>query len=178
MGYDNMDHGGWVQDQIDAVRGAVISGRRKWTAKDLRAKGAGKGWAAAPIQLNDFQHRAFRILGIAGGGIYNAPISWDGLSWGVKFIYVPWAHELATFDFQALSSMVFLAHDAAIRVAIQPHTPRHLLIGLFERVPTSTPGDLRMTVRHPTLKGAVEAHRERFPFDHPIHALVPGKVGG
>lgn len=159
MGYDNMDHAGWVLDQIKAVQ------RRKLTAKDQKAKANRKGWFGAPLELNPFQRRAFTVLGIVGNGIYNAPIVWDSMTWWPDSLVFSWGNELATRDFQGLTDLVFLAHDASIRVSISSNM-RNLQIAMHNRQRATSASRVQ---GHPTLEEAVASHRARFPLDHPVH---------
>lgn len=159
-GYINMDHAGWVQSSRDCFSGEPS------TAKNKRAKAARKGWYAAPEKLTEFQSRAFNILGIVGGGIYNAPISWDGVIWFPRDqIIVPWAaHKgFGTWDFNELTLFVFLCHEARIRGYITHHGPRYFQIHLSQRKHHGG-----MAERHPSLDEAVARWREMFPADHPI----------
>jgi hypothetical protein len=159
MSYDRMNHGAWVQRQIDATR------QRPPNPTQRRAASRNLGWHGAPEVLTAFHHRAFAILGVVGGGIYNAPISWDSVEWGPGFLCVPWRNELSTRDFKSLTDLVFLAHDAGIRVSITPNMRALLLI--FHQRQRPTEGS--SVKGHPTLDAAVEAHRARFPADHPVH---------
>jgi hypothetical protein len=164
MSYINMNHAGWVQSSIDAAKpNATKSEQRK-------AREHSKGWAAAPDKLNDFQKRAFDILGIVGGGIYNAPIAWDSVYWKPRTIICSWYKGFATFDFRDLTRFVFLCHEARIRGAIEPLLPRYLQICLTEREAAGA-----MHARHPSLDEALAAWREEFPSDHSIvyRAVAP-----
>jgi hypothetical protein len=163
MSYDRMNHGEWVQNNINAERRRTRG--RKLTARETKARADRRGWHGAPELLNAFHHRAFAILGVVGGGIYNAPIEWDSVEWRADSLCLNWRGELATRDFRGLTDLVFLAHDAGIRVSISPNM-RNLRMILHCRarppLPTSFSG-------HPTLEAGVEAHRARFPSDHPVH---------
>lgn len=157
MSYINMDHAGWVTSSIRA-------GKRLATKADhRRAKEHSKGWVAAPDELTDFQTRAFNVLGIVGGGIYNAPIAWNTVYWQPRTIIVGWWKGLGTFDFSELTRFVFLCHEARIRGYIGPLAHRYLEIHLSER--TAEGG---ISQRHPGLQEAVNAWREDFPADHSI----------
>ena len=161
MGYDNMDHGGWVQINIDAARRM----KAKMTKRDQIAQANRKGWHGAPEKLNAFHHRAFGILGIVGNGIYNAPIVWDSMTWWPDSLVFSWGNELATRDFQGLTDLVFLAHDASIRVSISSNM-RNLQIAMHNRQRATSASRVQ---GHPTLEEAVASHRARFPLDHPVH---------
>lgn len=56
MSYVNMDHAGWVESQVAAMK------RYKMTKRDREAAAEHKGWHAAPDKLNEFQRRSFSIL--------------------------------------------------------------------------------------------------------------------
>lgn len=157
MSYARMDHAHWVQLQISASK------RHKMTARDRKAAADHKGWFAAPDELNAFQRRAFDILGIVGGGIYNCPISWGTMTWNKRFVIAPWQGSLSTWDFRKLTSLVLLCHDARIRGDISPLGPRHLRISLHERV-----ADGCSSSRHPCLAEAVAMHREEIGEQHSI----------
>lgn len=66
---------------------------------------------------------------------------------------------LATFDSDALTRLVFLAHDRCVRVGIQQSGPRHVKIVIWKR--TGRTGSIME--RHPTLEQALEAWRKRHP---------------
>ena len=155
--YINMDHAGWVEGQIAAMKPRATKSEKR------KAEEEGIGWAAAPDRLNDFQRRAFNILGIVGGGIYNAPIAWRTVYWQSRAVIVSWDHSLSTWDHNELTTFVFLCHEARIRGGISPLAPRYLSISLHPRV-----AEGGIANRHPSLDEAVAAWRERFPADHNI----------
>src|SRR4051812_27085492 len=107
MSYARMDHAAWMQDSIN-------SWRRIFSGKKRRPK------FAMPEKLSPFQERVIDIVGMVGGGIYNAPISSpDNIDWnhghGVSLTY---GRGLATFDGWHLTLLVFLCHEARIRLEI------------------------------------------------------------
>ena len=71
------------------------------------------------------------------------------------------AGQLATYDFDTLTTLVFLAHDHCIRVGIGPCNPQFMEI-MFHPRGFRTGG---MSVRHPTLESAVVRWRE----NHGVH---------
>ena len=153
-----MDHAGWVQRNNEAGK------KLHRTARDVRKAAEYKGYLAAPDELNDFQRRAFDILGIVGNGIYNAPISWETVYWEPRCIAVNWRNSMSTFDFSQLTKLVFLCHEARIRADISPKGFRHVEIMLSER---SHEGS--MSARHPDLAEAVADFRGYFPTEHSIN---------
>ena len=62
---------------------------------------------------------------------------------------------LATFDFDELTRLVFLAHDRAVRVEIMQGGPRAVKIAIFQRQRT---GD-NAWQRHPTIDEALTMWR-------------------
>ncbi len=64
--------------------------------------------------------------------------------------------ELATYDFDALTRLVFLAHDRCVRVSIRPASPMHLRIIVHQRQREGP-----FCSRHPTLEQSIERLRAR-----------------
>jgi hypothetical protein len=158
MGYQNMDHASWVESNIAASKRVATNLKRRTKRSDNT-----KGFSAAPDTLSEFQAKVFDILGMVGGGIYNAPIAWESIQWGSIGISIPWDQPLATWDFQQLTMLVFLCHEARIRCSIKPHGPRCLLLAFHQR----EAGD-EFSRRHPNLDEAVAAFREYLPEQHRI----------
>jgi hypothetical protein len=157
MSYVTMDHAAWVQSKLEASK------RRLTKSDERKAREHSQGWAAAPEKLTDFQKRAFTILGIVGGGIYNAPIGWDSVYWRPNAIGVSWFKTFATYDFNDLTRFVFLCHEARIRGEISPLGPRLLRVMLHER---KAEGGIGRS--HPSLDEVIAAWREEFPADHSL----------
>lgn len=163
MSYVNMDHAAWVESNNASGRRNHKTPKRD---RDLRYV---VGFHAAPEKLTEFQTKVMNILGIVGGGIYNAPITWDTIDWdcgrGVSLI---WRGGFATFDSSNLTRLVFLCHDARIRVSVDPAGPRLMRLSFHPRVSDGGVGS-----RHPNLEEAVTAHRVAVPADHSIAYLAP-----
>lgn len=162
MSYADMDHAEWVEENIAAHHANhPLAAPRRGKNREFR------GWAAAPEKLSDFQARVMDILGMVGGGIYNAPISWDGVYWNHGGgMGVPWRGSAAfsTFDFDRLTRLVLLCHDARIRCEIQHNGPRGFLLVFHPRSHEGRRGE-----RHPSIEEAVAEHRAYLPADHRIH---------
>lgn len=153
MSYNRMDHAGWVEDNNRAFNS--INRNRK-------------SFRPAPETLTEFQAKVIDILGMVGGGIYNAPINWDKLEWGTGIrhsgMFVPWRDgRMSTFDFYPLTLLVFLCHEARIRCEISASASGHFRLSFFQRVATGG-----MAERHPNLDEAVAAFREYLPEGHRI----------
>ena len=66
--------------------------------------------------------------------------------------------DIATFDSNALTRLVFLAHDAGYRVGISQGSPRHIKISIWKRG-----RDGGITEYHPTLENALAKWRQNHP---------------
>ena len=145
MAYVNFDHAGWMETHLASMR------RR------------GK---SVPESLNEFQKRVVNIVGIVGGGIYNAPINPDKIDWNYGYgVSMVWRHgDMATWDFNRLTWLVFLCHEARIRCQIDGCGPRSMRFSFWQRH-----ADGGMASRHPNLDEAIKAFREAFPADHQIN---------
>ena len=64
---------------------------------------------------------------------------------------------LTTFDGNSLTRLVFLAHDHAIRVSLNPCNPRYLRLRFHARKREGA-----LIERHPTVEQALSAHRAHF----------------
>ena len=145
MSYAQMDHAEWVESNNRAGK--------TYTRKPKRdAHGNVIGFAQAPEKLSAFQARVMDIVGITYGGIYNAPITWETFDWnccgGISFV-VGQSSGWATFDFNRLTMLVFLCHEARVRADISNAGPRHFRLGFWQR---SHEGG--MARRHPNLDEA------------------------
>lgn len=161
--YVNMDHADWVQRQIGPTKARLRGAESRKES----------GWAVAPDQISEFQAKVFDILGIAFGGIYNAPIGWRGLQWhwGGGIAVPIGGNSLCTFDFGQLTMLVFLCHEARIRFGVEGYGMQGLLLTFY---PRQRVGDIAR--RHPNLDEAVEAFRRHLPRDHRIAYRDPEPV--
>lgn len=161
MSYATMDHGGWVQRQIGP--------EKRMPAKKRQSRE--KGWHAAPDQLSDFQLKVFDIIGIAYGGIYNAPVAWDAVIWNFgRGMAIPVRGGMATFDGQVLTTLVLLCHEARIRLDIDPHGFGYLKLQFWQRQHEGCIG-----TRHPNIDEAVASLRRYLPSDHRLIYRTPAE---
>lgn len=144
MSYANFDHAGWMEAHLASTR---------------------RRGAKVPEKLSDFQKKVVGIVGIIGSGIYNAPINPDKIEWdhgrGVSMV---WMREMATWDFNQLTWLVFLCHEARIRCSVEGCGPRNLRLSFWPRE-----AEGQMSVRHPDLGEAVKIFRQWFTSSHPIN---------
>lgn len=140
-----MDHADWMQRHINASK-----------------SGQFKMHPTTPESLSDFQKKVVDILGIVGGGIYNAPINHNKINWNYSGgVTVVWnGRDLATFDFDELSKLVFLCHAARIRCSICGCGPRMIRMSFWQRTPA---GDIAQ--RHPNIAEAVDYFEAALPLD-------------
>lgn len=80
---------------------------------------------------------------------------------GVGWSVTTESHRFATFDFDALTRLVFLAHDRCVRAQIDQGGPRRIKITIWQRYQR----DGSMMMRHPTLQDATETWRRSHPRD-------------
>lgn len=162
MSYVEMDHAGWVEKNNAASR-AMRKAR-----KDQRP---GIGPHGAPEKLSPFQATVMNIMGMYGGGIYNTPILWDKVDYtcGGVGVAVPMRHaHPATHDYNDLTRLVFMCHEARIRLEIQPYAMKGMRFVFHQR---SHEGGY--TRRHPDLDEAVKEFRAYLPADHSIVYKMP-----
>lgn len=165
MSYATMDHADWVERNIAAHK-SILSRKPR---KDCR-----KGWSGAPDKLNPFQRTCMHILGIVGGGIYNAPISWETIEWGGdRWLRVAWRSELSTFDGAELSKLVFLAHECRIRVSVGAANFRHVEIMLHRRAASGG-----ISERHPDMDQILITMRGYIPHDAPVFCARDAMLAG
>lgn len=95
------------------------------------------------------------------GGVHRIPgarYKWENVRpYVVKGCWqVSHAGDIATYDYDQLTRLVFLAHEMCIRAGITPCGPRHIRIYITarERVDSYTQG-------HPTLAEAMDKLREQ-----------------
>jgi hypothetical protein len=147
-----MDHAEWMEHHLASMR------------RYREGKKPRKGDLPIPDSLSDFQKRVVDILGIVGCGIYNAPINHDKIDWdwggGVSVI---WGREMATWDFNQLTTLVLLAHAARIRVQIEGLSKGYLRVSFWQR---QAEGEISR--RHPSMAEVVKAFEDSLPQDHRI----------
>ncbi len=123
----------------------------KW-AEELSSRG---------IVMSEMGARCAELIGTWLGGWHHYPGSkamFKKIDWsGDRYVRVPLRRSYATYDGDGLSRLVFLAHDAAIRVDIEPHM-RCIALMLH---PRSRDGGF--SAKHPTLEQAVAMHRKHHP---------------
>ena len=134
-------------------------------------------WAEKHLgkKLTEFQLRVFDILGIAYRGISycNAPISWktvfivDDCNFKTVQVSVR-GDELCTFDDDTLTNLVFLCHEARIRLSVSPCGPKYFRLAFFPRKEAGG-----ISSRHPSLDEAVAAFHASLPADHRIIYRAP-----
>lgn len=145
------------------------------------------GWLRRTLDrpLSRTEAKVAEIIGLSYGGIYNAPIAfkrhWRPFLGGRAVEIVARSNRLSTFDFDGLTKLVLLSHEARIRFEISIHTWSYFKLAFSQR---SAAGG--MSQRHPNIDEAVAALRAWLPADHAVifrpedadreHSEVPAPV--
>lgn len=150
MSYETMDHAAWMETH-----------HRAENSRNAKRR----GWTPRPEQLTAFQAKVCDILGMVGGGIYNAPILHEKTDWdyGYGGVSVLWRQSVATWDFNQLTILVLLCHEARIRCEISAGGAKLLRFSFWQRTNEGS-----MSRRHPNLDEALEAFRRWLPLGHRI----------
>lgn len=99
-----------------------------------------------------------QILGIVFGGLYHISAKLEKVKWdNVRAIEIKFGYaNMSTWDYDRLTKLVVLCHDACIRLEIEPHTFNSLRFWFHRR--EGRDGD--MCKRHPTIEQAIERARQ------------------
>lgn len=111
------------------------------------------GLVCAAFQVGPWNLQPWTSLRDFGAG--------TGASWST-------ARDLATYDGDALTRLVILAHDRCMRVSVEPSGPRRIQIRAWPRDPAGT----GRGTRHPTIERAIAVVRAQHP--HPVPGWKPG----
>lgn len=111
-------------------------------------------------ELGAFEHECCDLLDAVFAGIHNAPINFDRAEFTAHHVLVRarWK-SLATWDFNELTRLVVLAHDAMIRVEISAAAPKVLSIFMHPRLTRDKADGIAR--RMPTIEEAITVVRER-----------------
>lgn len=122
----------------------------------IKSEYAGADWLEPQLirrgmVLSELGRDVADLLGYLYQGLYHVSGIVDKCEWDNKF-YISLTHynDLSTYDFNHLTTLVFLAHRMAIRVEIQPCNFKYLRILFHRRF-----RDGNMTVRHPDIREAL-----------------------
>ncbi len=113
-----------------------------------------------PEKISDFGATVAALLSELVDGLHH----WERRSlkrpdWERSFyVEITASLPLATYDNDALTRLVFLAHDYCVRVSVQTSSPRHVRLLFHPRQRAGSIFD-----RHPTLEDAVATWRHRHP---------------
>ena len=102
----------------------------------------------------DFEKKVESVLSAAWGGVHNVD-GWERRKPCGDGIAVVVHGSLATYDFGTLTALVIRAHDEAVRLEIQPASPKYLRL-VFH--PRKRDGG-QVWERHPTMEWALERAR-------------------
>lgn len=175
--YLDHDAAGWVE------RNLIASVRDKPTKRERELASEGRGWFGAlrvttpegggEPRLNEFHKKAFQIIGMIGGGIYNCPIPWHLVHWHKKTIIVvwQWGDGFGTWDFDKMTMMWMLCHSARIRGYIGAPAGGRKMIELFFSERSHEGG---MSTRHPSIEEALDSFFSWYPQSGPLSLSYPG----
>lgn len=143
----------WVQDNLDATHAIA----RRSNGRHLKCKAA-KTMSPLGVAVAE-------VLGFVWRGIYHMDIAalmrvrWDE----PDLVEVRVRHGLATFDGGELTWLVIVCHDMMLRMEIDTHGPRHLLLRFWQR----RGREGYMHFRMPTLERHAELLRGHYTIEAP-----------
>lgn len=137
--------------RLDIDRDAV-----EWLENDLAALHRMKPKLGPAPVLSDFHKLAVTVIRRGMGcGIYNVRANWEKAEFHPRYLRVTMSADAwATFDFSELTRLVIAAHDACLRLQLEPVSRGYMAVFLSPR--TRDGGSM---ARHPTIEQAVEAFR-------------------
>jgi hypothetical protein len=129
---------------------------------------AGADWLrqAVKTEISPLGAAVADLLGDVFSGIYHIREEVAETDWRNPHcieVRLKGRRNLATFDYDSLTTLVFLAHDRCIRVEISPRSHRSISLMFHQRQREGAGWQ-----RHPTLEQAVATHRRYWPIEeHP-----------
>lgn len=116
-----------------------------------------------PAEL-PWKERCLLVLDNAFDGLHHCPGYQVHPHGDTGWVSVCVPHDLATFDGDKLTRLVFAGHDYAVRVELANGGPHRVKLLLHPRTREG-----RLYYRHPSLATAVAAWREHHPAELPQH---------
>lgn len=134
----------------------IDTGAVEWLESDLEATYRMKPKLGTAPVLSDFHKLAVTVIRRGmGTGIYNVQANWEKAEFKSHYMRVTIrCHAWSTFDFSELTRLVIAAHDACLRLQIEPVSRNYMAVFLS---PREREGG--MSQRHPTIEQAVEDFR-------------------
>ena len=126
---------------------------------------AGAEWVrqALKVELSPVGVRAANLIDEWLSGIYHLTPNPRHIDWTAKdCIEVRFSRDLSSYDGSLLTRLVFLAHDHALRVEVEPCNMQMLKLRFHER---SREGE-RTCERHPSLEQALDTWRTTYPLQY------------
>lgn len=129
----------------------------RWVAGALRSERSRTRAPSQEITLSAFHHRALRALAEGmNTGIYNLSVKWAKAVFNDRlFSCVMFCGDLSTFDFNALTRLVIVAHDDCLRISLAPAARDYFRVTITER----ERGADNWSRHHPTMEEAIVAYR-------------------
>jgi len=111
------------------------------------------------------------LVGHLFKGIYHISDEAMKANWdNPQHVKISIACELATWDYNNLTELVVLAHDACLRVSVRPYGPRNLLLLFHQRQREGG-----FSERHPTLESHAAMLREHYTVEPAEVTTLPLK---
>lgn len=130
------------------------------------------GWVRDDLHIepSPLGCRVAYMLGVAFGGVYNAPINPRKVDWSApsRISITVRDSNLATYDGAGLTLLVMLAHALSVRLEICAAAPRYFHFHFTARQPEG-----RLYQRHPDVEQMVAGFRRWF--DDRAQALARGE---
>ena len=115
-------------------------------------------WGGIPQgDLNDDNRLHIQVLREAfGTGVWNIPVKFDKVQWGMASTKFNVASRFASCDFDHLTRLVLAAHERCVRVEIKPCNFQYLTVTMWTRGKRSA----RYHDIHPTIEASIADYRK------------------
>lgn len=107
--------------------------------------------------MSDDQWECAKLFARLVGGFHHVVGTFKPAGYGIRVS--DYASSYATFDFDRLTALVFMAHDACIRVQLSGSSPHRIGLMLHRRHKRQG----CIGEHHPTIEAALERWRQRNP---------------
>lgn len=115
-------------------------------------------WDGIPQgDLHDDNRLHIQVLQEAfNSGVWNIPVNWDRVAWGMGNTKFNVAGRFASYDFDQLTRLVLSAHEHCVRVEMKPCNCQFVTVTMWTRGKRSA----RSYHVHPTIESAVAEFRK------------------
>lgn len=116
--------------------------------------------------LHPLIYKAGRVLSFVYGGVHNIPKSQrralqsaNGTDYEPMLVEIMVRDDLASFDFDRLTRLVFAAHEASVRVEVSPANNKAIRVRFHNR----NEHDTKLSRFHPRISPVIDTLHARFP---------------